>query len=240
MVSHGRRFAGETVERSEDIWERVALRTMADNPSFTIVDPRPIAAEAPYTFFLPHESELASLRVGDLVKLMFDWEPPFVKFESERMWITVLHVGPSMLMGTLENEPFEKDKMKLGDAVTFQRHDILSVQFSDPAPDICVPEHREYWERCMVDDCVLDGSEPVEFIYREEPDMGGAGDKYADSGWRIRGRANGDEDVDARTAQYVAIGAVLNKDDSWLPLIDAPIGSRFVRDFAAGKFVSQL
>lgn len=41
---------------------------MGGNTNYTIMDPRPIAAEAPYSFFLPHEVELAALRVGDLVK----------------------------------------------------------------------------------------------------------------------------------------------------------------------------
>jgi hypothetical protein len=39
-----------------------------------------------------------------------------------------------------------------------------------------------------------------------------------------------------RGAAYVALGAVLNRDDSWLELIDAPIGSAFMRDFETGAY----
>lgn len=64
------------------------------------------------------------------------------------------------------------------------------------------------------------------------------GDTYPDSGWRLRGdwRAIDEDAFAARKAAYVALGAVLNVDDSWLHLIDAPVGARFERDVASEPF----
>lgn len=63
-------------------------------------------------------------------------------------------------------------------------------------------------------------------------------DEYPDSGWRIRGTSEAIEADEAagRTPQYVALGAVLNEDDSWLSLVDEPVGSAFIRNLSTGYF----
>ena len=42
--------------------------------SWRIVSGEERRAEAPYTLFLPHPEQLASLRVGDMVKLLFEYD----------------------------------------------------------------------------------------------------------------------------------------------------------------------
>ncbi len=203
---------------------------------------------APYTFFLPHPSLIGAVRVGDLVKLGFEYDPPGEKYEAERMWVEVDRIDGSKYHGELVNQPDEPtSRIRHGDHLSFAPENILEVFLVDQTrlPDVEpdrdrypeVPEEREYWERCLVDECVLYDSLPVEYIYREEPKTRRE-DRYPDSGWRIRGRQgdSSDAEMDDRKPAYVALGAVLNKDDSWLHLIDAPIGSAFMRNFETGSY----
>ena len=68
--------------------------------------------------------------------------------------------------------------------------------------------------------------------------MGKPSDKFPDSGWRIRGDMRGIdlENLNSRKIAYVALGAVLNRDDSWVHLIDEPYGARFEKNYEAGIF----
>lgn len=207
---------------------------------YEIDDPQPIAADAPYTYFLPSENELLALAPGDQVKLLFRSIPPGPKFEVERMWVTITDVDGDQISGELDNVPFDMPQIRLGDPVSFQRSDAIDILWSDDRTSRppAAPPRREYWDRCLVDECVLYEDVNVHYLYREEPDLAGEDDKYADSGWRIRGdwREASDEQVDERDSAYVALGAVLNRDDSWLRLIDEPIGSAFIRNWETGAF----
>lgn len=210
-----------------------------ERPHYFIADPRPIAAGAPYTFFLPSAAEIAAIGVGDLVKLMFEYEHQTEKWGGERMWVKVGGYEGERLWGSLANEPDEPTSfLRHGEKIEFQRHHALAIVWENPEAAPKQENYREYWDRCLVDDCVLDGSEPVEYFYREEPEMAQDGDNYPDSGWRIRGRQGDatDEEMENRKLSYVALGAVLNRDDSWLSHIDAPIGSAFMRNFETGNY----
>ena len=209
---------------------------------YDILDPRPIAAEAPYTFFFPSPSEIAAVGKGDLVKLLFDYPHQTEKWAAERMWVIVESCEGNDLRGVLDNNPDEPTSpLKAGDELAFKRHDILAIEWDNPNAAPSAADYREYWDRCLVDQCVLDGQEPVEYIYREEPDMASNDDKHADSGWRIRGRVSSaiDAEIDERKVAYVALGAVLNRDDSWIGWIDAPIGTALMRDFETNTYVQE-
>ncbi|HEY0148513.1 MAG TPA: DUF2185 domain-containing protein [Allosphingosinicella sp.] len=207
-------------------------------PTFEIADPRPLAAEAPYTFFLPTVREIAALAPGDYVKLIFELVPPGEQWGAERMWVELIEVGVGKMAGTVANDPQEAGSPKKGDYVTFEPHHIIQVDYADTKRAPPLEARHEHWERCMVDACVVDGSEPVEYLYRETPDLDQEGDRFPDSGWRIRGRqgAASDSAMDERDSLYVALGVVLNRDDSWLPLIHAPVGAAFRRNFDTGDY----
>ena len=211
---------------------------MTTDPPYFISDPQLIALEAPYTFFMPCETELMAIGVGDLVKLCFEWTMPTENYSAERMWVTVIEAHGDELYGTLDNEPFEKH-LVVGAKVSFQRHQSIDIIWAQPdrTPKVLNPR-RTYWERCLVDDDVLNQRAKVRYLYREAPDLAAPDDEYPDSGWRIRGPMAYAKGVDTTEAHYVALGAVLNQDDSWLDLVDEPIGSEFSRGADEGRFYS--
>lgn len=208
---------------------RMANQRGRRSGTWTIVDPRPVAALAPYTYYLPAEALLAAIVTGDLVKAVFRPEPPNRKYDAERMWVRVTAIDGEMLTGELNNEPFDIPQLQVGSIVQIPRSHVIDIDWADPETAPQKPSRRWYWERCMVDDCVAEGRSHADYLYREEPRLTREDDKDADSGWRIRGT---DEAIEAdaangREAAYIALGAVLNKDDRWIHLIDEPVGEAF-------------
>jgi hypothetical protein len=210
---------------------------------YELEDPRQIAAEAPYTYFLPSVAKLQALRTGDIVKIVIRAVPPSEKHDAERMCVIVKSLHPDFLEGVLDNHPFDIPRLSAGDVIRFQRHHIIDIIFREPAPILPTPAppRREYWDRCLVDQDILDGTSLVHYLYRETPDLAGDHDKHPDSGWRLRGDPGQISVTSAamRPPAYIALGKVLNKDDSLLHLIDEPEGSSFLRDSKTGGFVRQ-
>jgi len=160
------------------------------------------------------------------------------------MWVKVESIADGSLVGSLESKPFDMPGLRKGEHVEFARYHAIAVIFVEAEKERRISRQgsqKQYWDRCLIDCCVLDDGVPVGFIYREEPEPTREGDKDPDSGWRIRGDARGfgAEEVDKRQIAYVALGAALNRDDSWLSLIDKPIGSAFLRNFDAGTYERQ-
>ena len=205
--------------------------------SYSLIHGPTRRSEAPYTFELPHSEFIDALGPGDHAKLGFEYDSPDGEFGGERMWVLIDEVDGDRFSGTLDNMPAE-DVLSCGDRVEFSRDHILDFRYAEGKARPFVSPRPDYFRRCMVDACVLYDGVPVEYLYREEPDLGQPDDEHADSGWRIRGRQGDatDEDMEDREAAYVALAAVLNRDDSWLHLIDAPTGSAFTRDFRTGEY----
>ncbi len=204
-----------------------------------IDDPRPIAAEAPYTFEMPRPAEIAALEPEDLVKAVFrgtagDGEP-----SVERMWVFVDRIEDGFVVGRLGNEPFDMPSIKRLDPVCVPLTHVISCLYVEGKPRPQVPDRRSYWDRCLVDACVVAGRSHVDYLYREEPDMTREGDKYPDSGWRIRGsdEAIAKDEGLGEKLMYIALGKVLNQDDRWIHLIDSPIGSAFQWDAELGDYI---
>ncbi|MCZ8136693.1 MAG: DUF2185 domain-containing protein [Porphyrobacter sp.] len=192
-------------------------------------DPRPTAASAPYTYFMPFPEELAALGPGDGVKVTFHETAGGREYDGERMWVLVERIENGFVVGKLDNEPYDMPSIRLGDPVRIPLTHVIDCTFAAGKPAPSVPQRREYWDRCFVDACVVEGRSHADYLYREEPDMTGADDKYPDSGWRIRGtnEAIAEDEELGEKPMYIALGKVLNADDRWLHLIDREIGCAF-------------
>lgn len=202
--------------------------------SYELEDPRPIAAESPYTYYLPSQARLDAVKVGDLIKLIIRSLPPSRQYNAERMWVEVISREGELWTGSLQNTPFDMPQLQIGNVISFPPSHIIDIDWNNPDETRMIPKQKEkqYWDRCMVDQEILDGIARVGYLYREEPDMTQEDDNDPDSGWRIRAdvRDLTDEQYDEPSPAYVALGAVLNKDDSWLHLISSEVGSRFLRN----------
>jgi len=202
--------------------------------TFEIRDLRPSVAENPYTFFVPRPEAIAAIKPGMTVKLIFASLPPSYYTGAERMWVTVTKTDGEKFEGRLDNIPLDIPQMSLGQTLQFEAHNIASVIWNDEEEQERLDNtdrEEEMFKRCLVDDCVLHENVPIGFLNREEPETF-EGQKYSDSGWRIRGLRGSatDEEYDGRKASFVAIGAVLNRDDSILDLLSEPIGCAYERE----------
>lgn len=207
---------------------------------YEIEDPRPIYDKSPYTFFLPSDDRISSVELGDLVKIIFRGLPVSKEYGAERMWVKITSIHGSNLIGTLDNDPIDIPQLKCGDEVQFEFFHIIDYQWknSDKEQQFKKEVSKQKWDRCLVDSCVIDRNIPVAFLYREKPDMTNEEDKHPDSGWRIRGDVAKmtDKEYENEKSEYIALGKVLNVDDSWLHLIDEPTGSRFFKNKETGRF----
>ena len=80
--------------------------------TWEIEDPREIAAEAPYTFYLPPKEHLASLVIDDLVKIKFCGKPFGLDYDAERMWVIITEIIGNTLKGTLSNDPADMPQLR--------------------------------------------------------------------------------------------------------------------------------
>jgi hypothetical protein len=188
-----------------------------------------LAAEYKYTFYKPSPEVLQKIQVGEVVKLIFRFESEDPDAPgAERMWVLVdgIH-DQGRFVGRLNNEPRHIADLKLDDPVQFASCHIIATEHDDD--DNLV---EKYIKRCLVTNRVLREGKLAGYLYREEPDH------EDDSGWRITSNDESDEYMeDSKNSAYVSLGAVLNQDDSFVDLLESPVGSAFIRDSESGQFV---
>ena len=198
------------------------------NRSWHLEDAHKIADEYPYTFYKPSSEVISQLKVGNEVKLIFEFESDDPEApRAERMWVEITSIADDGFTGTLDNEPAYIQDIKYQDPVEFQACHIADTDLDDPVPSIA----DKYIKRCFVTNNILYDGEPVGYFYREDPDYDD------DSGWRISTGTETDEYMDdSNNISYVSLGAVLREDDSCVDLLDRESGIAFIKD-DNGNFV---
>jgi len=196
-------------------------------PSWQLDNVDPIAAEAKYTFYKPSRNIIARLKPGNLCKLIFRFESTDPKHPAaERMWVIIDEVQGDRFTGRLDNDPYYISDLKAGDSLHFGPENIIDTDLDDDEPSLA----KTYYNRCLATRRIIYEGKPVGYLYREEPlegDIKGA----RDSGWRM---LEGDEEQayldDNDNLDFVSLGLLLNKDDSFINLLTEPVGSSCVRD----------
>ena len=192
-----------------------------------LADADELATEFKYTFYKPSENVIQEIAIGEVVKLIFRFESDDPEApEAERMWVLVDEITGGCFKGRLNNEPKYITDLKLDDQVEFKACHIISTEHNDDDNIV-----ERYIKRCYVTNRVLNDSKPAGYLYREEPDH------EDDSGWRITANDETDDYMENSTnCSYVSLGAVLNRDDSFLELLESPVGSAFFREAKSGHF----
>jgi hypothetical protein len=187
-------------------------------------DARELAEAAPYTFYLPSPEVIAMLKPGDLVKLLFRHDED--EEQEEGLWVRISEIDGDDFFGVLETQAHTIPDLEAGDEIEFASYHILDTKLADPVPNIV----QRYAEYCFVTTRILHDEQPVGALYREHPS-----DDETElenfSGWNIMA---GDEDEDylddPDNWHYVSLGLVLNIDDRFIDVLDAPFDSEFEYD----------
>lgn len=205
---------------------------MSASPSWFLVDADELVSQYKYTFYKTPRNLIEKVSVGEVVKLIFRFESDDPEAPgAERMWVLVDEVGQDgTFKGRLDNDPKYIQDLKAEDPISFSACHIINTEHDDDDDDNLV---ERYIKRCFVTNRVLNDGMRAGYLYREEPD------EEKDSGWRITANDESDEYMgDSKNCAYVSLGAVLTKDDSFIHLLDSPIGSAFIRDDETGEFVA--
>jgi hypothetical protein len=207
-----------------------------------IYDPRPTSAVSPYYYPLPSAECLAAIGNGDVIEVMAP------DCEDERARIRVESADADYIHGTLLHTD-AMDGFADPGIIKVPKTHIVEVDFATPnkhARNARI-RPRRYLELCVVDESLCGSrneNDKVLYVYRDRPFQVHKGSEYPDSGWRI---LRMDENVDITVAsikdilakhvlRYTRLGDALLWDDSWVHLIDKPIGSAFLRNPATGLF----
>ncbi len=196
--------------------------------SWKLTDSEKLAKENKYTFYKPSRKLTKNLKIGNIVKLIFEFDSSNPKHpSSERMWVEITEISGEKFKGILDNHPFYLHELYAGDEIVFEHRHIIDHNLELSEPNLV----EKYYDRCFVTNKVLYDNAPINYIYRENPMKKDEERNYVDTGWRILSGDESDEYIDnPENISFVALGAVLSKDDSFVDLLNSEIGTSFERN----------
>lgn len=134
-------------------------------------------------------------------------------WSAERMWVIITDRNEDTFTGTLDNNPYYIPDLKYEDVIEFEVKHIMQTDLSDPEPDIV----EKYLPRCFVTSEVFKDLKSVGHLFRELPKE--TDENY--SGWNLFSGEESDEYLNnSDNWHYVSLGAVLNKCDRFIDLLD--------------------
>lgn len=196
--------------------------------SWKLTDSEKLAKENKYTFYKPSREILKNLKVGNIVKLTFEFESSNSEHPgAERMWVEITEINEDKFKGTLDNHPFYLHELYAGDKIEFEYKHIIDHDLELSEPNLV----DKYYDRCFATNKVLYENAPINYIYREEPMEKDEERDYIDTGWRILSGDESDEYMeDSENISLVSIGSILSRDDSFIDLLESEIGTSFERN----------
>lgn len=103
--------------------------------SWKLTDSEKLAKENKYTFYKPSREILKNLKVGNIVKLTFEFETSNSEHQgAERMWLEITEINEDKFKGTLDNHPFYLHELYAGDEIEFEYKHIIDhdLELSEP------------------------------------------------------------------------------------------------------------
>jgi hypothetical protein len=178
---------------------------------------------APRTYSIPRADQRTRLRVGDVVKLVFEVDLPAHNGPTaERMWVEVREVWRDRYVGALDNQPSFISDLKPGDLIEFGPEHVNALYRSSSG--LALP-HGLF--ALVSVDVATGGAWPTEA--RREPPM-----SPESSGWVVRGPKGDDSElvqmpIDDLLQQFRVLDSVL----------DEPVGSRWIWDVSELEYRHQ-
>ena len=189
--------------------------------SWKLTDSEQLSKEHKYTFYKPSREITKNLKVGNIVKLTFEFDSSNSEHPSaERMWVEITEINGEKFKGKLDNHPFYLHELYAGDELVFEHKHIIDHDLEMSEPNLV----DKYIRRCFVTNEILYDKAEIKHFYKESPLEKEENEEYEDSGWRFFTGEETQEYVDnIENFSYVSLGAVLSKDDSFVKLLDSEI-----------------